>query len=90
MLWDALAKFGTAWPFRELIGYRGSVIRGLPDSELRPLWEQVAQACPGWPGLRLERSSPDLAVELRKAGRRFCIEALRVERELRREEARGK
>ena len=85
LLWDALAEFGTAWPFRELMAYRGSVIRGAPDFELRPVWEQVAKACPGWPGLRPERNSPTLATELLRAGRRQCVEFLRLERELRRE-----
>jgi hypothetical protein len=87
--WEALAKFGTARPFREFMGYRGSVIRGAPDFDLQPLWEQVSKACPNWPGLRPERNSASLAGELRKAGRRFCVEALRLEREFRRQEARG-
>jgi hypothetical protein len=89
LVWEALAKFGTARPFREFMGYRGSVIRGAPDFDLQPLWEQVSKACPDWPGLRLERNSVSLAEELRRAGRRFRLEALRVDREMRREVARG-
>jgi hypothetical protein len=61
---------------------RRSVIRPAPDSRFRPVWEQVAKACPGWPGLRPERNSPTLATALGRAGRRACVEFGRLEREL--------
>jgi hypothetical protein len=85
LLWEAMVRYGGGCPFRELIGYRGSVVLGAPDSSLRPVWEQVARACPGWPGLRTERSSSTLAAELHLVCRRFCVEARRVEREWQRE-----
>jgi hypothetical protein len=72
-----------SWAFRYLMGYRASVIRDAPDPELLPVWEQVTQECPGWPGLRIERNSPALLTELHRASRRQCAEFLRMEQELR-------
>jgi hypothetical protein len=72
------------WSFRYLMGYRASVIRGAPQEAYRPVWEQVARECPDWPGLRPERNSPALAVELHREGRRQCVEFSRLERRLRR------
>ena len=69
LLLDAMVRYGGGYPFSELLGYRHSVIRGAPDSRLRPVWEQVTNACPNWPGLRPERNSPTLAAELDRAGR---------------------
>ena len=71
------------WSFRYLMGYRASVIRGAPNVAFRPVWEQVAQECPDWPGLRPERNSQALAVELHREGRRQCVEFMRWERQLR-------
>ncbi|MHB1559984.1 MAG: hypothetical protein ACYC61_21240 [Isosphaeraceae bacterium] len=90
LLWEGLARYGVAYPFRQLIGYRSSVIRGAPDARVRPVWQQVAEACPGWPGLRPERSSPALAPELTRASRRFTAGFLRAMRECEREMAEGR
>jgi hypothetical protein len=79
-LWEAMAH-DKAGAVRRLMGYRGSVIRGAPDSDLRPLWEQVVRTCPNWPGVRPERSSPALSPALNRARRKFCVVALRVARE---------
>ncbi len=87
LFWEGMARYGVAYPFRELVGYRRSVIRGAPDSRLRPVWQQVAEACPGWPGLRPERSSPTLASQLTRESRRFTASFLRVMRECEREAA---
>lgn len=68
-----------SWAFRYLMGYRGSLIRGAPDAELEPVWQQVARACPDWPGLRPERNSPTLAGALHREGRKNCAESLRLD-----------
>jgi hypothetical protein len=85
LLLEAFAEFSGAWPFRELMAYRRSVILCAPDSRLRPVWEQMAKACPEWPGLRPERSSPTLAAALVRERQRACVEFERLERELERE-----
>ncbi|MDG3002481.1 hypothetical protein [Paludisphaera mucosa] len=77
----AACRRHDSWAFRYLMGYRGSLIRGAPDAELMPVWEQVARACPHWPGLRPERNSPTLAGELHREGRKKCAEFLSWERE---------
>lgn len=71
----------NSWAFRFLMGFRGSVIRGEPNAGLLPTWQQVAESCPAWPGLRPERNSPSLASELRREGRRQCVDLRRFERE---------
>ena len=81
LVWEGFAEFSQDWPFRQLMAYRGTVIRGAPDPDLQPVWEQVAKECPGWPGLRPERSSPALAAALQRARRRAYVELLRLERE---------
>lgn len=90
LLWEGLARYGVDYPFRQLVGYRSSVIRGAPDVRLQPVWQQVAEASPRWPGLRPERSSPALAPELTRASRQFTAEFLRVMRECEREMAEGR
>jgi hypothetical protein len=80
---SAACRRHDSWAFRYLMGYRGSLIRGAPDAELKPVWEQVARACPHWPGLRSERNSPTLASELHQEGRKQCVEFLRWGRESR-------
>ena len=50
LLFEAFAEFSGAWPFRELMAYRHSVMLCAPDSRFGPVWEQVAKTCPGWPG----------------------------------------
>jgi hypothetical protein len=72
-----------SWAFRYLMGYRGSLIRGAPESGLLPVWDQVTRECPNWPGLRIERNSPSLAKELHRAEREQCVEFLRWERQSR-------
>ena len=69
------------WAFRYLMGYRASLIRGAPREELRAVWDQLRRECPGWPGFRPERSSPDLAVELKCEDRRISREFLRADKE---------
>jgi hypothetical protein len=85
LLWEGMATYGPADPFRELVGYRRSMIRGVPDLTFRPAWEQVTRACPGWPGRRPERNCPTLAAKLDQAGRRVYLEFARQEHELQRE-----
>jgi hypothetical protein len=89
LLWEGMGSYGPAYPFCELVAYRRSVIRGVPDSRVRPVWEQVTRACPGWPGQRPERNSPTLAAELDREGRRFYAGFLRLERECQREASEG-
>lgn len=71
------------WSYRYLMGFRASVIRGAPNEAFRPVWDQVERECPNWPGLRPERNSVSLAAELRREGRRQCVEFMRWERQLR-------
>ncbi|MBW1814746.1 MAG: hypothetical protein JRJ39_14070 [Deltaproteobacteria bacterium] len=43
-----------------LIAYRASVIRGDPAKDLERTWNEFAEACPTWPGLRPERADCSL------------------------------
>lgn len=63
---DASADYAM----RFLLGYRASLVRGQPREELRPVWDAVLAACPGWPGFQPERCSPTLAEELARASKR--------------------
>jgi hypothetical protein len=72
-----------SWAFRYLMGYRASLIRGVPREGLRAAWEQLSQECPHWPGFRPERVSPLLSAELDRESRRTCIGFRRFERKLR-------
>jgi hypothetical protein len=72
-----------SWAFRYLIGYRASLIRGVPREALRAAWDHLSQECPHWPGFRPERMSPALAAELDRESRRTCIGLRRLERKLR-------
>ncbi len=47
--------------------YRDSLIRGMPDEKSRRGWELVQRLCPNWPGLRPERRSESLLLELEQA-----------------------
>jgi hypothetical protein len=40
---------------RSLIAYRASITLGEERMEFRPVWEQVVNDAPHWPGLREER-----------------------------------
>src|SRR5262249_43060284 len=80
-VWAFLACGG--WAFRYLMGYRASLIRGVPREGLRAAWEQLSQECPHWPGFRPERVSPLLSAELDRESRRTCIGFRRFERKLR-------
>lgn len=51
-------------PFRCILAYRASHIRGKPREELRELWDQLLSACPDWPGFRPERLNRSLEDEL--------------------------
>ncbi len=46
--------------FRYVLAYRASLIREAPREKFRPVWHQLLQECPHWPGLRYERQSPSL------------------------------
>ena len=43
-----------------LIAYRASVIQGNPNKDLERIWDEFAEACPTWPGLRPERADCSL------------------------------
>ncbi|MBW2365123.1 MAG: hypothetical protein JRF25_08680 [Deltaproteobacteria bacterium] len=53
-----------------LIAYRASVIRGDPSKDLERTWNEFAEACPTWPGLRPERADYSLkeALDAENAG----------------------
>jgi len=40
---------------RYLVAYRASITLGEERAEFRPVWDQVVQHAPDWPGLRPER-----------------------------------
>jgi hypothetical protein len=72
-----------SWAFRYVMGYRASLIRGVPREGLRPPWDQLLQECPNWPGFCPERVSPLLAAKLDRESRLACVGFRRFERELR-------
>ena len=53
-----------------LIAYRASVIRGNPNKDFEHTWNEFAEACPTWPGLRPERADYSLkeALDAENAG----------------------
>ncbi len=51
-------------PFRCVLAYRASLIRGEPRDELREPWDQLLSQCPDWPGFRPERTNCSLEGEL--------------------------
>ena len=53
-----------SWAFRFVVGYRASLIQGVPRDELREPWDQLRTECPDWPGFRPERCHKSLAKEL--------------------------
>jgi|SRR5208337_1349664 len=58
------------WVYRYLLAYRASVTLGEARDEFRPVWEQVTQHAPNWPGLRPERRGEQARRRLRAALRR--------------------
>jgi hypothetical protein len=73
------------WAFRYLLGYRASITLGEERAEFRPVWEQVSEHAPNWPGLRPERWGENARRRLLAAqrGRPRCVEDLdELEREL--------
>jgi hypothetical protein len=76
-------KHGS-WAFRFLMGYRASLIRGIPREELRPPWDQLLRE---WPGFRPERHDPTLAAELDRECRQVDVCVRRIERRMRQSEA---
>lgn len=55
---------GYVGPFRCVLAYRASLIRGEPRNELQEAWDQLLAACPSWPGFRAERTGCSLEEEL--------------------------
>ena len=76
------SESASDYAMRFLLGYRASLIRGQPREELRPVWDAVLAACPGWPGFLHERSSPALAEELNRASKRTMRHLERLDRVL--------
>lgn len=67
--------------YRFLLAYRASITLGEERIEVRPLWEQVAQHSPNWPGLRTERRG-ELALHRLQAALRVqsrCFAKLQAE-----------
>ncbi len=64
--------------FRFLIAYRGSITVGEEQAAFRPIWEQVVQHAPNWPGLREERRGDQARRRLLAAKRQEsrCLEEL--------------
>ncbi len=61
--------------------YRSSLILGNAIEKYRPVWEQLQNACPAWPGFRPERCSEDLAGDLKRAWKQQCLEFERMLRD---------
>jgi hypothetical protein len=45
--------------YTSLLAYRASITCGKERQDLRPLWDQVVEHAPRWPGLRPERRGVD-------------------------------
>jgi hypothetical protein len=45
--------------YTSLLAYRASITFGKERQDLRPLWDQVVEHAPRWPGLRPERRGVD-------------------------------
>jgi hypothetical protein len=71
--WQLVA---TDWVYRYLIGYRASITLGEERAELRPVWGQVVQGAPNWPGLREERRGDNARRRLSAARQssRLCLD----------------
>lgn len=63
-----------SWAFRYVLGYRASLIQGVPRQELRSAWEQLKLSCPEWPGFRPDRSSPALKPALDDAANEAVLD----------------
>ena len=55
------------WVYRYLLADRRALTLGEDREEFRPVWEQVSQHAPNWPGLRPERRGDRAARRLRAA-----------------------
>jgi hypothetical protein len=58
-----------------LLAFRSSLIREEPIEEYSGPWDQLSQACPAWPGFRLERSSSELVRHLERNRKWKAVEA---------------
>ena len=65
--------------FRQVVGYRASVIRGDADEKLFPCWKALERLCPEWPGFRPERCSGALLADLERTN---DLELAKFERDL--------
>lgn len=74
-------------PFRWLVGYRSSLIRGNPNEELRSPWDQLIRECSTWPGFQPERRDSSLARELDAEWRKVRRDCIAMEREYRKKTA---
>lgn len=52
------------WLDRYLAAHRAEITLGGDVDRFREIWQEVEREAPTWPGLRVERSSRDLAIEL--------------------------
>lgn len=66
---------------RFVMEYRSSLMLGGAIEEYLPVWEQLQNACPAWPGFRPERCSSDLARDLKRAWKRQCLDFERLLRD---------
>jgi hypothetical protein len=91
-LWDVapICMAQGSWAFRYLMGYRASLIRGMPRDALRAPWDQLLRECPDWPGFRLERSNPALLRELEAEDERAVRDLDQLDRDIGERMGRGK
>jgi hypothetical protein len=68
----AWAMIAPNWLYRYLLAYRASITLGEERVELRPVWDEVVQQAPNWPGLRPERRGERALRRLRAALRRHA------------------
>lgn len=71
-----------SWAFRFVVGYRSSLIRGVPRDELRKPWEQLQIECPNWPGFRQDRCGPSLIQELNREDQKACDDLDDLDRQI--------
>jgi hypothetical protein len=62
--WQVIAP---NYAYRYLIAYRASITLGREQAAFCPVWEQVVQQAPNWPGLRPERRGAAAMRRLRAA-----------------------
>ena len=76
------AAIAPGGAYRYLIAYRASITLGKERTEFRPVWEQILEGAPNWPGLHPERRGKLARRRLLAAKRREVICLAELEKHL--------